>query len=75
MSARRDGLRNRADWPDPPLTTAQHRRLVAVIAAGRAIRTLSGMRDRDTLPVHRRAVRIETAPATPIRLHRDVARR
>jgi len=33
------------------------------------------MRDRDTLPVHRRAVQIETAPATPIRLHRDVARR
>jgi len=33
------------------------------------------MGDRDTLPVHRRAVQIETAPAAPIRLHRDVARR
>jgi len=33
------------------------------------------MRDRDTLPVHRRAVQIETASAAPIRLHRDVARR
>jgi hypothetical protein len=31
------------------------------------------MRDRNTLPVHRRAVQIETAPAAPIRLHRDDA--